>query len=238
MHRPLVGLSGGLPWSPAAHTRIPASGRYEPNHQPSEVNKMRWSKHGAVLLVALAASIAAEPLQAQRWGPGDRRGGGPRDADGSVERALRLRDTLQLTDDQVAQLQALRQEAVADRQAEMGRFIDARSRFGAGELTRDEFRAELDSRREEVRSRSDEREERFSAILTEEQREQLTAARRRAFRMGGRGAWPGEGRGFRDWGPPGPRRGYGPGRGWGRWMGPGADPGFRRGPFPERRPWW
>ena len=89
---------------------------------------MTWLKHGAVLLVVLGAgaSTSADPLQAQRreaWG----RGPGA-----SVEQALRLRDTLQLTDDQVAQLQTLRQEAVADRQAAMGNIIDAAPDFGPG----------------------------------------------------------------------------------------------------------
>ncbi len=191
---------------------------------------MTWLKHGALLSIALAAATSAEPLQAQRW---EARGRG---ADGSVEQALRLRDTLQLTDDQVAQLQALRQEAVADRQAAMDNRIDAQSRFRAGDLTRDEFREEAAARHEEARSGAEARQERFSGILTEEQGEQLATARRRAFRMGRHGGRPGggEGRGYRGWGPAGPGRGYGPGRGWrgsDRWMGPGGPP------FRGRRPW-
>jgi hypothetical protein len=195
---------------------------------------MTWLKHGAVLGFALAVSASVEPLEAQRRGARGRAPGA------SVEQALRLRDTLQLTDDQVAQLQALRQEAVADRQAAMEHFIDVRSRFRAGDMTSDELQEELASRREDARSRADGREERFSGTLTEGQLDQLATAHRRTFRMGRRGGWPGGGRGFRDWGPAGPGQGYGPGRGWRgsrRWMGPGAGRGFRRGPFRGRRPW-
>jgi hypothetical protein len=190
---------------------------------------MRWLKRGALLSIALAAVSPVGPLQAQRW---EGRGRG---ADGSVEHALRLRDTLQLTDDQVAQLQSLRQEAVAERQAASSHLIEARSRLRAGEVTREEFQEEVAARREEARSSAEAREERFSGILSEDQGEQLATARRRAFRTGGRGGRPGgRGHGYRGWGPAGPERGYGPGRGWRgseRWMGPG------RPPFRARRPW-
>jgi hypothetical protein len=124
----------------------------------------------------------------------------------------------------------------------MEHLIDVRSRFRAGEMTREELQEELGSRREDARSRADGREERFSGILTEEQGNRLATARRRALRMGGGGhrGWPGGGRGFRGRGQAGPGRGFGPGRGWGgsrRWMQPGAGRRFRRAPLRGRRPW-
>lgn len=170
---------------------------------------------------------------------------------GSVEQALRLRDTLQLTDDQVAQLQALRQEAVADRQAAMEHLIDARSRFRAGQTTWEEFSDELESRQQEAQSMVDERQEQLSGILTEDQGEQLAGARWQTV-WRGRGGWAGCGdwgscggawggaRGCRGHGCFGHGHGFGPGGPWGGargWMPPGAGRGFRRAPFRGRRPW-
>jgi hypothetical protein len=126
----------------------------------------------------------------------------------AAETALRLRERLQLTEDQVTRLRAAREEAVAARRAEINEMLELRSRLRAGELTRQEFRNRVRSRAESLRVRLGARGDQVARILTETQREQLRelgrgVVRREAMRMRMRmradRPWPG-----RAWGPAGP----------------------------------
>ena len=92
---------------------------------------------------------------------------------GSIENILRRKDELKLSDQQTAQLETIRREAVARRQAEARTLIDLDSRQAAGLLERSEYRDELD--RIDVERRTADRtvRNRLEQILTEEQRSQL-----------------------------------------------------------------
>lgn len=150
----------------------------------------------------------------------------------SAETALRLRQELELTEEQVSQLDALRREALATRQAHMAQMMELRSRQLAGELALEEWRAEMAERRDEARERAGALGERVGGVLTDAQRERLSELRRQEWRQQGRmgraGRWEGgrigpHMRGPRGsaWGGPGagsrwdrmPRDGMGP-RGW------------------------
>lgn len=93
-----------------------------------------------LLLLGFGAVLAA-PLSAQRpeRTPGPER---PRMAAPGIapEAALRYRKTLQLTERQIADLSALRAEAVKARQDQALRTIDLTSRLRAGDISLDEFR--------------------------------------------------------------------------------------------------
>jgi len=153
----------------------------------------------------------------------------------SAETVLRLREKLELTDAQVAQLDALRREALATRQAHMAQMMELRSRQLAGELTPEECSAEMAKRRDQAREQMGARDDRVAGILTETQRTQLTELRRHEWRQQG---WMGRG-GRRDGVRFGPgMRGRG-GSGWG--YGPDAGPRWDRMPrgwmAPGMGPW-
>jgi hypothetical protein len=58
----------------------------------------------------------------------------------SVEAALRFRQDLKLSDTQAAQLETLRKEFVAERQAEAREAIETQSRIAAGLVSEEEVR--------------------------------------------------------------------------------------------------
>jgi Spy/CpxP family protein refolding chaperone len=146
----------------------------------------------------------------------------------SVEAALRLKDELKLTDAQASQLEALRKEIVADRQAHARDMIDTQSRVAAGLLKPDDVRKQVEDKHDALRQTMQQRQDRIAKVLTTDQQQQLARAEFRHMRerMGGHGRGghgqrmrPG-GFGRRDFGH-GMRRGFRPGR-----MGPGFGPGF------------
>lgn len=144
----------------------------------------------------------------------------------SAESVLGMRARLELTERQIADLTRIRQENLRLRQEEMTARMELQSRLRAGDITRDQFAAELDKRRERVGARlGSQGTDRVSAVLNEAQREELQTLRRQEFRqrVGQRGFRGGQGQG----------RGFGPGRrGFGnRSFGPGrAGPGRGFGP--------
>ena len=146
-----------------------------------------------------------------------------------VERALGMRAQLGLSAQQIAKLETLRKAQLETRQTRMSEMLDLRSRFEAGDLTQDQFRAEMQSRRESMRGRAPEAAAGARDVLTEAQQAKFRTLGREAmgerrsmafrggsFRRGGRGAAAFGRRGFG-------RRGFGGG------FGPGRAPGFRRG---------
>jgi Spy/CpxP family protein refolding chaperone len=153
---------------------------------------MNWVK--AAAFAALMAGMAA-PAHAQRRVERAKRAPGFV----NVEAALRMREQLKLTDAQVAQLETLRKEIVAQRQKEAQEMIDLESRIAAGNVERDEMRKYFESRREAMTSYVQNRKERLDKILTEEQRGQL--GRAKFNRTDGRGRFEPGMRGRRDLGP-------------------------------------
>jgi Spy/CpxP family protein refolding chaperone len=196
---------------------------------------MKSMKYAAI--AALIVSAAAPAMAQQRDSltrpprpprveamPGPMGGGG-------IETALRMREQLKLTDSQVAQLETLRKEVVAQRQAQAREMIELQSRVAAGQVKPEEMREQHAQRRDAMRTALEQRRARVEKILTDDQREQIGRAQRQHMRsMQMRGARRGMG--------PGRGPGMGPGRGQG--MGPGGmrpGRGFRQ-PMPGRYYWF
>ena len=125
---------------------------------------MKLAKWAA--LAALTLGIAAPAMAQQQPMQGHGRAG-------VVEVALRLREQLKLTPTQVQQLEALRQEIVAQRQNQSREMIDLQSRMAAGMIERDALRTQMQARRDELRKTTEQRRERIEQILTQEQRDQI-----------------------------------------------------------------
>ena len=107
---------------------------------------------------------------------------------GCVENALRQRERLELTDEQVAQLNALRTPCIERRQAESSEVIKLRSDFESREITREQFRDAMQARRDTTAASTTRA--RLAEILSEDQLAQLNRAQRgfaRAGRAGARG---------------------------------------------------
>jgi hypothetical protein len=210
--------------------------------------------------VILAAAMVLAPLHiAAQQGPRAQRGqaAGPRGA--GVEMILRQRETLELTDDQVKQLDQIRQEAVERRTAHQAEMSEMRSRVRAGTATPEELRTQMEARRTIAETMQQAQRERVESVLSDAQKEKLQQwqGQARAFRMGRMSAMR-EGmrgarqsaRGMREFQRgqrfqrPGMRnfRGFGPGAGAqgmrgmrGRWMGPGMGPDGPQGMMNGRR---
>jgi len=127
----------------------------------------------SMLVLGLGAALAA-PAFSQ--GPGHQhgqRGDAPRQRPVPVEAALRHRDQLKLTERQVADLTALREETVKARQQRFGEMMALSSRFRAGELSREEFRSQMHQRRDAAAPAARQQGERLRGILDETQRTAL-----------------------------------------------------------------
>lgn len=179
----------------------------------------------AMMLSVGVADLAAQQSRAQgpraraRADMADRmvRGGG---APG-VEGILRMRERLELTEDQVARLDALRSERVEQRTLAAHEMNELRSQLRAGTIERTEAMERMRTAREARAGQAEQDRAAVEALLSENQRatlEQLQA-QRRAFEAGRRSALRGQARGMRGGGEArGPRRGGFP------------QPGLRGGP--------
>jgi len=202
---------------------------------------------GGLVILAAATAFGAAELSAQR-GPGARQGFADRDRGAGVEMIMRMRAELELSDRQIQDLEAIRQEVVQLRTADQAEMAELRSRLRAGEIERSAVRDAMEARAEARHEAANQRRERVDAILDDTQRETLQAmgdradAFARGFAMGSRGNRPDIG-GRPGFGPrvgrPGlqGRRGGGfaPGRGQGmmqrRGRGFGPAGNLRRGAF-------
>jgi hypothetical protein len=133
-----------------------------------------------VLLSAVATAAAAQ------WGPGARlrpqAGPAPLPGQG-VEEILRLRERLELTQDQVARLHAMREQALAARIGAAAEMMRIQSELRAGEISREQARTRLQARRDSTRRQMETLgPARIREVLTEAQRERLLEARREAVR--------------------------------------------------------
>ncbi len=189
--------------------------------------------HTTLATVSLALLLAT-PLVAQ-----DSTRRAPRPPSPSAETVLRLRQELELSEAQLRELHALRREALAARQARIAEVMEQRSRLLAGEITREELRAEMAKRREAGRDRVSARDDRVATVLTEGQRARLSELRLQALERQARMRRAPGARGT-------PRSGdrYGPGRrgpGGEPRLGPGIGPRWHRSPgdrmAPRMRRW-
>jgi hypothetical protein len=163
---------------------------------------------GGIFALSAVAALGASDLSAQ-----------------SVEQILRNREVLELTEQQVRQLDGIRREMVQERAAEMAEMADLRSQLAAGLIRESQLMAAREARQDGARARSEQRRARIEAVLTEAQREELSTMRRQNVRDRMAGARPGFGRGL--------RQGFAPGRGAARAQ-PGFPGGARRGGFGPR----
>ena len=118
--------------------------------------------------------------------PPERPGRGPRGPD--VESILSMRERLELTEEQVTALDALRAQDVQRRSAERAEVEEMRSRLRAGLIPRSELVAFLEERSGSREQVAEERQERIDGILGPDQRAMLDQVRaeRRAFERGRR----------------------------------------------------
>lgn len=143
---------------------------------------MRVSIAATLGLVAMLAGPSF--ADAQQPPAGERRDAPPRarmaerqamvrrQAGPAPEMILRLREELSLTDAQVARLETLRQEAVAQRRERMAEMLEQRSQMQAGRVTREQVQERMRARMEE-RQAAPAAGDRVRAVLTDQQRVRL-----------------------------------------------------------------
>lgn len=173
---------------------------------------MKRTMGGAVLLAALVA-LAPAQMDAQA-GPRGQRAMGPALRGGGVEMILNQKERLELTDDQVKQLDQIRQEAVQRRTEHQAQMAEFRSKVRSGQEKPEALREQVAARREVAAAMQEAQRARVEGILNDAQKEELQdwAQQGRAFRMGRQSALRG-----------------GAGFGAGAWAGPGRQPAMRGG---------
>ena len=143
----------------------------------------------AALVATVAIGMSAEAINAQRAGQrgvrqrsgvqmkavGARRGLG-------IERILRQRESLELTEAQVNSLNGLRLQTLESRAAMHAARSRIASDVAAGETTHAEAAGELHDLRNRQREAADEARAAVEDILTEAQQEQLSERRRQGVR--------------------------------------------------------
>ncbi|HKJ02036.1 MAG TPA: hypothetical protein VJ997_06260, partial [Longimicrobiales bacterium] len=112
---------------------------------------------------------------------------------------LRQRATLELTDNQVKQLDQIRQEAVQRRSAHQAEMAELRSKVLAGELKAEDVRAQAEARRTAAEAIRTAQRERVDAVLNDAQKQKIQEFQNqaRAFRMGRMSAQRGNRQGMR-----------------------------------------
>ena len=112
------------------------------------------------------------------------------------EQIMRMRDRLQLTDEQINQLDDIRRENVQRRTTAMAEMAELRSQATAGQISRSDVMSQLNARREEDRAMAKPA-ELVMSILTDQQREILRDVKMRSLK-----ARSGKARGMRGRGGP------------------------------------
>lgn len=152
-----------------------------------------YRKTSGILVVAVSMIVGANPMEAQAPGAEAERAprmleraGGAMRGGPSIELIMRMRERLELTDDQIAALDALRRESVARRSAEAAEMAEMRSRLQAGQIRQSEMMAFTEERRDANRDRAAARREQVESVLDAEQIEALEQLqmRARAFQRG------------------------------------------------------
>lgn len=83
---------------------------------------------GGLVILATATVFGVSELSAQR-GPDGPRGFANRGRDAGVEAIMQMRTDLELSDDQIQELDVIRQEAVQLRNADQAEMMELTSRF-------------------------------------------------------------------------------------------------------------
>lgn len=128
---------------------------------------------GAARAFALAATVALLAGAAAPLGAQDAPTRTP-----DVGTILRLRERLELSEEQVARLNELRRQEVARRAEFQRELAELRSRLRAGEIRRSELMAFLEEHREAARDARRGLRERMDAVLSGAQKERLSELRR------------------------------------------------------------
>lgn len=170
---------------------------------------MKKMMMGRVIALAAIAVVGASDVAAQqgRRGPAEGPGmrGGPRGPGPAIERILSLKENLELTDAQIAELDEIRQQSVSQRTGMQARMTELRSELAAGNIQRSEVMAAMEDFREAGQEISSQHRARVEEILTESQVEKLGELRpegRRGARRAGDQARRGDRRGGQNGGPP------------------------------------
>ncbi|HSG49606.1 MAG TPA: hypothetical protein VLA43_17425, partial [Longimicrobiales bacterium] len=93
---------------------------------------------------------------------------------------LRQREALELTDDQVRQLDQIRQEAVQRRSAHQAEMAELRSKVLAGQLKAEDIRAQAEARRTAAEALQTAQRERVDAVLNDAQKQKIQEWQSRA----------------------------------------------------------
>lgn len=154
---------------------------------------MKRTMGGAVLLAALVA-LAPAQMDAQ-VGPRGQRAMGPALRGGGVEMILNQKERLELTDDQVKQLDQIRQEAVQRRTEHQAQMAELRSKVRSGQEKPEALREQVEARRQVATAMQEAQRARVESILNDAQKEEVQdwAQQGRAFRMGQQSAMRGGG---------------------------------------------
>jgi len=145
---------------------------------------MKGMMGGAVLMTAI---MAFAPLQVEaQMGSRGQRGMMNRRAQPGVEHIMRLRENLELSESQIAQLDAIRGEVVQHRTSQQAEMEELQSQVMAGQLEANAVRDQLEGRREAGEAFAEGVRTRVESILTDAQKESLEDAvgRARAFERG------------------------------------------------------
>lgn len=138
--------------------------------------------------VTMLIAIIAMPAQAQRQGrmrgPAgpDEIGNREQTRDPSADEIIRLRESLNLSEEQV---ERIKEAQGVDREARDAMRLETRGmrdRLRDGEITREEFREELQGRRSSAMDGRIAHRETLQGILSEDQRSQMQSLRRQANR--------------------------------------------------------
>ena len=129
----------------------------------------------ATFAVIVATAIGAPESGAQQQRPGARAATGA----AMVEQAIRLADELELTQAQREQLESIRVDALEERTSRAANFMTLTSEVRAGIREPEAPRQEFAALREGSGATLEAFRNRFTEVLTEDQREQLRAMARR-----------------------------------------------------------
>ena len=165
--------------------------RTKHTHQLRPVLQRTYKRNKRTLTVALVACLAGATFTTNALAQRGPRRERTTARSGCVENELRQRERLELTDQQVAQLNALRTSCIARRQAESSAMMKLRSDFAAGEITREQFRDAMPARRDTTAASA--RRAQLAEILSQDQLAQVNRAQRGSARAG-RGGVRGQGR--------------------------------------------
>lgn len=144
---------------------------------------MMKSGYNAAFAISALIAFGASDIAAQAESRGMR---GPRSGP-DVEVVMSLRERLELTEGQLADLESMRREAVDARNAQRAEMEEMSSRLRAGEIRRSEMMAFMEERAELGSTTSTDRRARLESILNEEQLETLQSSAQR-MRRGADGA--------------------------------------------------